>query len=781
MKIYDLTCNYLVNPLGIDSPPVVGWKIKSESGGYLQKGYRILVSDDSEFSAKGIESGWDSGEVIKSESVQIPLPVEMISRKKYYWKVKVLDSEGAWSDYSPWGYFGFGILKQHGWGAKWISRFDNGTGMNTKFPVLQGEKQYVQRDPDSNSLSSPLFLKTFHVNNKIDSAVIHICGLGFYKLYINGQEVSTALTVPFTRYDKRVLYDTWDVSDFIKEGENNISILLGNGFYNSFAHDIWGFQEAVWRDHCKVIASLEIKDKSGNVQSVSTDSSWKATDSNIVFNGIRNGETIDARIQSTEKTNTIIDEKNLKNALISRPPGGKLVSNSMTMVDSVEEIYPKDIFETENGTMYDFGQIISGRIRVIAKAPSGTQIKVLYSQSLNSKNEPDMRMGHIVYTDDFQTDSFIFSERDTDSFEASFVYHGFRYAHIQPKNKKVELVEIKAVVVRNTMKQTGDFSCSNDAFNKLWGNAIWSLKTNYHFFPTDCPHREKNGWTGDAQVSCEQYLLNFNCASSLGKWMNDFKDAQHYSGQLPGFLPTPGSSYFWGCGPAWDCALFVIPWNIYLYYGDRNILESMYDNFISYLDYLDKCCDNFIVDIGLGDWCPPSDWELHRDCERTITDTAYYYYMATLTAKAAEVLGKNEDYEKYGVLSEHIKKAYQNKFFDNNGIPLNKSQTSLACALYFGLADRPKDVMDELKKEIKRCRGHFDCGILGMKFIANVLAESGDAELFHQMMTQKDYPSFFKQLERGATTLWEDWGGKSSLNHHMFSAFCDWFYKGLGG
>lgn len=339
-------------------------------------------------------------------------------------------------------------------------------------------------------------------------------------------------------------------------------------------------------------------------------------------------------------------------------------------------------------------------------------------------------------------------------------------------------------MVHTALETRGEFSCSNDLLNAIQRAALWATRGNFHGNPTDCPHREKNGWTGDAHLSAEQVLLNFDPRTAYHKWMGDFRDAQRQSGQLPGIIPTGGWGYNWGSGPAWDSATILIPWYLYLYDSDTATLVEHYDSMKRYVDYMTSMATDSIVDFGMGDWCPPTGSEEGHKCPRAVTDTAYYHVDASLLARIANALVKKSDARRYEKLAAKIRKAFRKKFLNRKtGEVTGNCQTSTACALYQGLVDEEEKprVVAALVATVEEHKRHHDCGILGTKYLLHALTDAGRVDLAYANATQTDFPSWGHWIKQGATTLWEMWNGNGSHNHHMASDISDWFYKGLAG
>ncbi|MCX5638028.1 MAG: family 78 glycoside hydrolase catalytic domain, partial [Planctomycetota bacterium] len=425
------------------------------------------------------------------------------------------------------------------------------------------------------------------------------------------------------------------------------------------------------------------------------------------------------------------------------------------------------------------GQNMAGWAQLKVSGSAGTKVVMKYGERLNPDGTLDQKeIGKFIQQWEPQTDTYISKGKGTEFWEPRFVYHGFQYVQVTGLPEKPALDTLRGRVVHTSFEAAGYFECSNELFNKIQQNTLWSYISNFHGYPTDCPHREKNGWTGDAHLAAEQGLYNFASAAAYTKWMNDFKDEQRDSGELPGIVPTSGWGYQWGNGPAWDSAYLIIPWYMYRYCGDTQILAAHYDRFKRYVDYLTSRADNYTVSIGLGDWVPAK-----TQTPEAVTSTAFYYADAVITGLAGRLLGKHDEAEKYFTLARQIKDAWNKTFYKGDGIFANGSQTALSFALYGDLvpeSERQK-TLDRLVENIEKNNYNIDTGILGAKCIFTVLSENGRHDVAYKMATQTTYPSYGHWISRGATTLWEDWSGSASLNHIMLGDISAWFYKYLAG
>lgn len=766
-----LTCNHARNPLGVDSPrPRLSWKLHSGARGQRQTAYRIVAASSIECLNQGRYDLWDTGKVESSDSVFIEYAGRPLrSRERCFWRVMAWDKDDRPSCWSETASFEMGLLDRSDWTARWIAA-DAGFAIDLE----------VQ--------PAPFLRKQIILDRDVVSARAYVCGLGYYELRINGQKAGDSVLTPmFTRYDRTVLYDTIDVTSLLMRGDNAIGVILGNGWYNCFTREVWMFAEAPWRHRPKLLLQLHIELADGTHLVVASDTSWRVTTGPITFDSLRNGEHYDARKEMNGWDTPGYDDSAWKRASIIAPPGGSLRSSQMPPIRVTGTIRPVSVTEVSPGTfVYDLGQSISGWARITAEGPAGTEIVLRYGERLAADGSLERAaIERFVRSGEFQTDRYTMKGECKETWEPRFTYHGFRYVEVTGFPGTPTLDNLVGRVVHTDLEQRGVFECSNETLNSVQRCARWSTLTNYHGMPTDCPHREKNGWTGDAQVSAEQVLLNFDPATAYAKWLRDFRDVQRPSGQLPGIVPTGGWGYNWGSGPAWDSAIVHIPWYVYLYTGDRTVIEEMYDSIRPYVDYMTEMAVDHIVKFGLGDWCPPYERDPdHPKCPTVVTDTAYYYTNALLLSKMARLTGRSDDEQKYARLAEDIKQAFRDRFVDSStGVVEGNCQTSMACALYQGLTsdDDRELVFERLVEQVELRERHIDCGILGAKYIMHALTENGRADLAYAIATQRTYPGWGHWIEQGATTLWESWSGDTSLNHHMFSDVSAWFYKGLAG
>lgn len=624
--------------------------------------------------------------------------------------------------------------------------------------------------PDRQNENGSYFLrKEFAVDKSIKKAVLYVCGLGLGEYTINGKNVTEdVLTTPFTKYDSRVYYNKYDVTNYIQIGRNAIGAYLGNGFYND-KNDIWEFSMAPWHHHPKLLLELIITYENKREEKIVSDGSWKSVRGACVYNHMREGECFDNRLNPKHWRKPYFDDNDWYNVFICRPPGGKLEENIYPAIQKIKFLYAKKIADD----IYDFGENTSGFIHVKGSANSGHELIIEYSERIVDGDIDTKNINLFNKNELRHTDKYIFSGDGIEEWEPSFCYHGFRYVKI---TNAPEDLEVYAVTVHTNLKIIGEFETDNIMINKIHNACCRSTLTNFHGIPTDCPHREQNGWTGDAQWSASQALMNYDIYESYYKWMLDFKDVQRPNGQLPGIVPSGGWGFNWGSGPAWDSALFIIPWEAYISTGNKKILSAVYDNMRLYLEFANAMTVDNIADFGLPDWCAADNSNV---CPRPVTDTAYYYHCCKLMVEISNALGYES--KRYLEKSYEIKKSFTKNFISDE--KLFNNQTFLAVCIYFDLV--PDGKITEYAKrlaEITEQNGnHIVGGTIAAKCIFSALADNGYNDILYKCVTNPEYPSYAYWINNGMTTICENWDMSSSLNHHMFSEVDYWFYKYIAG
>ena len=644
-------------------------------------------------------------------------------------------------------------------------------------------RQSYKRMSLNTEIESIMLRKAFSIKKPVKKATLYACGLGQAVYHMNGKRITDEVYVThYTKYDARVYYNIFDVTEFVTVGKNAVAVHLGNWLYND-CDEKWDRKTSSWRNQPKLLATLHIEYADGNEDFINSDTSWKVIYGPVVYNNMISGEVYDARLLPENWDNADCDEADWLKPFIVTPPGGVIESIDMPPIRVVRTINPEKITDT----LYDCGETISGRARIFIRGKNGDTVEIKYAEHLNSDGSLCERMNRftapgIRFEDLKHTDRYILCGEGTEEYAPEFVYHGFRYVEISSEDS--ELIDIVFEDIHNDFETVGEFECSDDMLNEIHASSVRTTLANYLDIPTDCPHREQNGWTADALMSAQQALMNFDIKNAYKKWMYDFKDVQRPSGQLPGIVPTGGWGYNWGSGPAWDSTMIIIPYQVYQNTGDDSLLRIVWENMKRYISYLETMHEDYIVGFGLEDWCSPDSYQSPK-CPNFITDTGYFYADCKIVAECARHFGEDGSY--YEDLAEKVKDSYRRHFMGDE--KFEKSQTFIACGIYWGLYN--EDEIPEMAKKLAQLvinnDYHIDCGILGTKYIFTSLSENGYADVLYKMVTNPTAPSYAYWISQGLKTFPEQWhlvnsnGLLDSLCHHMFSEVDHWFYKHIGG
>ena len=774
VTVDNLKCEYLKNPIGIDEgQPRFTWQLTSKEPGISQKGYQIVIGTTESDLYSNNDNVWKSDIINGSTMPIVYQGPKLLPLTRYYWSVRILDNNDKWTSWSPTAFFETGMMDMSNWKGHWIS---DGHG-------LDGNSIHIKQ--------APYFRKEFDSGKTIRSARAYIAAAGLYELYINGERIGDHQLDPmFTRFDRRNLYVTYDVTSSLQNGRNAIGVLLGNGWYNHQSIAVWFFDRAPLRDRPAFCMDLIITYDDGSTETIATDSNWKTSLGPLIFNSIYTAEHYDARLENTGWSSQGYDDKTWKNVIYRAAPSQNITAQTLHPIRHTAEISPVTIEKIDEKTwFFDFGRNISGVTRLKVNGPEGTTIRLKHGELLDDNGRIDMSNldEHYRPTDDsdpFQTDIFILGGKGEEEFMPRFNYKGFQYVEIS-SDQPLQLTKesLTAYFMHSDVPVTGKIETSNNTINKMWEASNASYLANLFGYPTDCPHREKNGWTGDGHIAIETGLYNFDGITVYEKWLADHRDEQQPNGVLPGIIPSSGWGYHWANGLDWTSSLVIIPWNIYLFYGDTRLLERCYDNIKRYIDYVTVNYPSGLTDWGLGDWVP-----VKSQTPKEFTSSIYYFVDAVILSKTAKLFDKQEDYEKYADLAEKIKNAINDKYLNREtGIYGSGLQTEQSAALYWGIV--PENLRDKVASNLAK-RGvadnkHIDVGLLGSKTLLNALSENGFSQLAWEVASQESYPSWGWWIVNGATTFYESWPIErehvASMNHIMFGEINAWFYKGLGG
>ena len=651
---------------------------------------------------------------------------------------------------------------------------------------------------------SPAFEKTFDVRPGLRRATLFVTGMGFYEAELNGRRVGEKLLDPApTAYDKRVLYSTYVLDEAVGQGANTLKLTFGHGWYDCRSVAVWNWNMAPWRNSPRGLAELRLEYADGSVETVGTDASWMMASTRTLYDCIREGEVMGA-----PKPTDGFRAQEVKG------PAGRLEGEILPPTKVMETIKPERLCRLADGSwLVTFPKNLAGWIRLrLKKNVPGDVVSIRYDERAVSEKQPEIdtyllgdrrppgawpvpgaigrridqhflnaASHHVVAKDAaFQCDRII-AEGGEKVYEPRFTYNGFRYVWIRGYKGELTSADVTACLVHNAFRTTGSFVCSDAMLNRLIDMAVLSYKCNYvNGYPTDCPHREKNGWTGDAQLAANLAQFCFDNTASYEKWLRDLVDAQRPSGALPGIAPTSGWGYD-DYGPGWDSALSVIPNELLVYQEDRQIVREVYPSVLRLLRYTAKRADaDNLVDYGLGDWCPVD--EAHMPTRR-FTSSCWYADMQDKCARFAELSGDGDIAVEMRRGAERTRTALHNAFHKGNGVYDNGGQTAQAMALYFGIV--PKSAVAvaraQLVAAVEKMGVRNDFGIYGSKCVFRMLSEAGRTDLAFRMLVNAEAPSFANWAVNGEGTLWESYRGRSSRNHVMFGDYVAWAYKYLAG
>ncbi len=756
-------CEYQTSPIGIDTPrPRFSWEFGAADA--VQNSFCLEVARDEAFS----DVIFSSGDVASQAQMARYEGPALESCTKYWWRVAVKMSDGT---NLTSGILSFETAMMPGsqWTARWISD-----------------------GADKDFAPAPMLRKSFNVRSGLKSARLFISAAAYYKLALNGKTFAQPDLAPdYTDYNKRSLYNTYDITSSLAEGENVIAATLGNGFFNCIGKvATWSFENAPWRARARMIAELHLEYGDGTREIVATDPSWKCATGPSLSNNIYTGEIYDARLEIPLWDAPGFDDSAWSNAVAVEDVQAALVSQQNPAV-CTEKILDAVQMRKFSDTLYlfDFGKNISGMSTLaLDEAAPGIKITMRHGELL--KADGRLEMGNIaLYTYEkpdclSQTDIY-YTKEGAQTYTPSFTYHGFRYVEVsssEPLNLTQE--SLKARFYHTDVQPVGSFSCSDTLVNQIYEASRLSYLGNLVSIPTDCPHREKNGWTADANLTIDLALLGWDGIKFYEKWIDDMIDAQNAEGNVPGIVPTSGWGYEDWIGPVWATAYFMIPDALMHYYGDKTAVERMFDTCDRYLDYLSRRLDpDGTVTYGIGDWVY-YDTQTPTDYSTSI----FYYWQNVLMSRFAELIGR--DATKYAEKASFLKELINRKHFDaEKCLYGNGSQAGQGMALMFDIvpAEYKDKVAANLNQMIVDNDYFLDFGSVGSKFVPRTLADNGYAETVFKMMTKREVPSWGAWIAQGRTTLGETWGFDAekfrdgSQNHVFLGDISAWMVKYLAG
>ncbi len=774
-EITNLRTEYKINPVGINVQQTrLSWEITSGRRNVKQTNYQIRVAGTIDDLKSGTDLLWNTGKVNSNKSIHIPYGgSELNSGQRVYWQVRIWDDNNILSEWSEIVYWEMGLLHPSDWQTSWIS---------------QAKEQDI-----SGSRPCPVFRKEFILDKEISSARAYVTCLGLYEMELNGLRIGDEVFTPgWTSYNNRLQYQTYDITQYLKKGKNAVGATVGNGWYRGFLgwennHNTYGNKQAL-------LMQIEIRYKDGSSGIFGTDATWKTSTGPILFSEIYHGETYDARLEKDGWSKAGFNDKDWADAKNISHPKDILIASEGPPVRKIEKVKPiKKLITPEGEIVFDMGQNLVGWIQLKVKGSPGTTVTLKHAEVLDKEGN--------FYVENLraakQIVQYTLKGGEEEVYEPHFTFQGFRYVAIEGYPGDPTPDDITGIVIHSDMSPTGNFKCSSEMINMLQHNIQWGQKGNFLDVPTDCPQRdERMGWTGDAQVFARTACFNYDVAAFYTKWLKDLAADQFDNGSVPWVIPDVLNR---GGSAAWADACIIVPWTVYLSYGDTRILEEQYESMKAWVGYIkEQSGEKYLWNTGFhfGDWLSFSTTRSDYPGATTDKDliaTAFFAYSTSLLQKTAEILDKQEDAAKYAAMLKNIKNAFQKEFVTSNGRLASNTQTAYSLALAFDLLPEPiaKKAAERLANDVRSFK-HITTGFVGTPLITMVLTEYGYIDLAYMLLNRKEYPSWLYPINMGATTIWERWDGikpdntfqdpgMNSFNHYAYGAIGEWLYRIVAG
>ena len=827
MQVENLRCEYKRDPVGIDvRSPRLSWKLVSPERNVMQTAYRIQVARAGGNFQNAQELIWDSGRQETEQAIHIVYAgSELESRKRYCWRVQAWDNLGQESEWSDPAFWEMGLLSPQDWKARLIQ------------PELEEDRE--------KSEPCPLLRKEFQLQDRISYARLYITAHGLYEAWINGKRVGDELFAPgWTNYHKCLQYQTYDVTALLKTGANAIGVMLGDGWYRGYISYVC--ERNVYGDKLGLYAQLEVVYEDGSAERMVSDETWKASTGPVLESDIFNGEVYDARLLKPGWSEPDYDQTDWKPVRAAAFDTALLRTPIGVPVRKIEEIKPKEIIRTPAGeTVVDFGQNLTGWVRMRARGPAGTAITLRHGEVLDSRGNfynRNLRMAKA-------REVYILNGKAEEIFEPHFTFHGFRYVKVEGYPGEFSGDDLTAIVIHSDLEPTGDFSCSNPDLNRLFQNIRWSQKGNFLDVPTDCPQRdERMGWTGDILAYGPTACLLMDCAPFLSRWLRDLACDQRRSGAVPMVIPDAFADrkdffnrimkrrnkregdytkltdklvavFVLNYSIGWGEAAIFIPWILYLDYGDKRVLETQYESMQALFRYREKQAKKFgsflLVRPGqwfqaktwkylpefytsgwhFGDWLAPGD-SLEQSIlkAKLYLPTVFYALDAQILSKAAAVLERPADAAWYREKYLKIKCAFQHFLLKKNGRLRSDAQTAYVLALLADLLpeENKAQAAKRLAEKVRQAGNRIGTGFLGTPHLCRILSDYGYTDVAYDLLLQEEPPSWLYQVKKGATTIWEHWDAIKkdgsfqpermlSFNHYAYGSIGAWLFQTVAG
>lgn len=772
VRVENMRCEYLSNPLGIDVVrPRMSWTLAAldpAARGQRQTAYQVLAASTRDLLDREVGDRWDSGEVVSSRSVLVEYDgAPLQSRDAVFWKVRVRDEAGVWTDWSEAASWTMGLLQREDWTAQWV-------GTDYIFTRREGWP------PPDNTIPDPWLRKSFDLPAvPASAATVYVASIGYHELYVNGAKVGDAVLMPHVSDHKhRARYRTYDIAGLLRPGKNTLALWLGAG---------WSIFPQYARDDRPatpmVIDQAEIELPDQPPVRIATDASWLTHPSPNTLLGVWDfmhfgGEHYDANRHIADWALPTLDESGWTAATVYNPD--LILSAEMLEPNRVIQTLPPMAIQPAADGAYriDLGRNMAGLFEMDLEGPPGSRIEFEFSE------HPDETMTHRLRS------AYTLDHSGKGTFRNRFNYFSGRWVTVRGLREAPQPDEIRAHLVRPDFRRIGYFACDDDLLNRIHETTLWTFENlSLGGYVVDCPQRERMGYGGDAHATNECGLRHYSLGAFYTKWAQDWRDVQGADGNLPYTAPT----YWGGGGPAWSGYCITLPWDMYQAFGDTRILQSGFPTMQRWLEFLDTQAQNdLLVRWGgewdfLGDWLWPGADGVNGDTPETLFfNNGYWIYNLDRAARIADILQKPEDAARYRARADAVRKAVHKRFFNpEDHSYANGFQGYLAMALYADIPppDLRSKVWERLETEILDVRdGHIHAGITAGAFLFKTLLEADRQDLIYPMVANESYPGWGDMLRQGATTIWESWdGGSLSRLHSSYLYVGPWFIEGLGG
>jgi alpha-L-rhamnosidase len=781
VTVKNLLTENLSNPIGLDiAQPRFTWQLQSDKRNVLQTAYEIRLAASLEDVARGKNLLWSSGKVVSEQSVLVDYAGGALqSGTRYFWQVRVWDNQSTTpSVWSAAAQFQMAFLTASDWKAQWIT----------------------PNFPEDSTRPSPLLRKTFSLSKKVKSATAYITAHGLYEAHLNGKRIGDAYLTPgWTTYKKRLQYQVYDVTNLVQDGKNAVGAMLGSGWYRGYI----GFenQNNFYGKDIALLFQLEINYLDGSKETVVSDESWRSFLSEVRASEIYHGETVDHMVKHDGWATPQYEDSQWAGVkILDKNADQKLIATYNEPIKKQEIFTAKKTLTTPKGEwVVDFGQNLVGWVQVKVRGKAGDTLRIYHAEVLD-------KFGNF-YTENLrpakQLNTFVLRGGGEEVFEPRFTFQGFRYIKIVAKEEYRNTTQFTAVALYSDMAKAGAFSTSNPLINQLQHNIQWGQNGNFLDVPTDCPQRdERLGWTGDAQAFANTAVFNRNAHNFFTKWLKDVALDQNTEGSIPFVVPNVlgNDKRFAGGSAGWADVATIIPWNLYVAYGDKRMLTEQYESMKNWVGYMEKKSKEDLWNTGnhFGDWLfyRPFDDNSGRAAvtDKYLIAQCFYAHSTDLCLKAAQILGKTQDVARFEDLLKRIKAAYLKEYLTPNGRLVSGTQTAYVLALQFDMLpeNQREQAVKRLVENIKSYDNHLSTGFLGTPYLCHVLSRFGQNEMAYKLLLQEKYPSWLYPVKMGATTIWERWDGikpdstfqtptMNSFNHYAYGAIGDWMYRTITG